>query len=782
MPDKISDDQREMILEFAQESRELIEQLEPSIIELGQKKDEQVLNSIFRLFHSIKGGAGFMGFNNIARVTHVAENLLDQVRTGKIHLQCPKHVYLLCDTCDFLKEALDYLEKHLSDNDLGDQANAIASKLEEEIKEDAHTPQPAKPGLETAEPNLELKITKEMLERFVQEADDVLQNIEQGLLTWLKSLKDLEIIDGLFRNIHSFKGNCGFYGFADLERLSHKMETVLEAARAGVEFGKSDPAKMLLQLEDVLHGAIEDIAQGGDGNISGLNIYLDLLNGMLPKDWQSTEDDLAPVRLGNILIDEGNLAPADVDAALETQRKPLGEILIEKGITTAADVDKALKSQKKSLGEILVEKGVTTSKHIKKALKKQEKARAEIIEDTSKKTIQPLIKRQDIRVDLGKLDHLLNIIGEMVITQNMLINNPEIEDLELESFNKAAQQMDKIIRELQEVAMTIRMIPVSGLFRRMVRLVHDLSGKFNKKVDLRVFGEDTELDKTVVETITDPLIHIVRNSLDHGLESIEERLKAGKSESGTVKLTAVHEEGEVWIIVEDDGRGLNREKILASAIKKGFIKDDGLEMTDEEVFDLIFLPGFSTAENVSDVSGRGVGMDVVKRNIERINGKIEVQSKLGEGTKIILCIPLTMAIIDGMMVSVGDSMYILPILSIRESFCPNPKAITVSPDGQELVRVREEFFPVVRLHELYKITPQHQELQNGILIVLETHKTRFCLFVDEILGQEQTVIKGLSNYIGNIRGVSGCTILGNGDVCMILDVGSLFKLAGVTGT
>lgn len=780
MPDKISDDQREMILDFAQESRELIEQLEPSIIELGQKKDEQVLNSIFRLFHSVKGGAGFMGFNNITHVTHAAENLLDQVRTGKIHLQYPEHVDLLCETCDFLKEALDHLEKHLNDNDLGDQANAIASKLEEEIKEDAHVPQPAKPGLETAEPNLELKITKEMLERFVQEADDILQNIEQGLLTWLKSPKDLEIIDGLFRNIHSFKGNCGFYGFADLERLSHKMETVLEAARAGIEFGKSDPAKMLLQLEDVLHGAIEDIAQGGNGNISGLNIYLDLLNGMLPKDWQSTEGDLAPARLGDILIDDGDLAPADVDAALETQRKPLGEILIEKGVTTAADVDKALKSQKKSLGEILIEKGVTTSKHIKKALKKQEKAKTEIIEDASKKTIQPLIKRQDIRVDLEKLDHLLNVIGEMVITQNMLINNPEIEDLELESFNKAAQQMDKIIRELQEVAMTIRMIPVSGLFRRMVRLVHDLSGKFGKKVDLLVFGEDTELDKTVVETITDPLVHIVRNSLDHGLESIEERLKAGKSESGTVKLTAMHEEGEVWITVEDDGRGLNREKILASAIKKGLIQDDGSEMTDEEVFDLIFLPGFSTAEKVSDISGRGVGMDVVKRNIERINGKVEIQSKLGEGTKIILCIPLTMAIIDGMMVRVGDSMYILPILSIRESFCPNPKAITISPDGQELVRVREEFFPVVRLHELYKITSQHQELQNGILIVLETHKTRFCLFVDEIVGQEQTVIKGLSNYIGNIRGVSGCTILGNGEVCMILDVSTLLKLAEAT--
>lgn len=783
MADNISSEQQEIIQEFVQESHELLEQLEPSIIELGQKRDEQVLNSIFRLFHSIKGGAGFMGLDNLANVTHAAENLLDQIRSGKISLKDPEHVNLLCQTCDFIKNVLEHLEHNQDDKGLEDQAETIASKLEQAIKEDAQVPQPEKPGPEATEPEFELKITEEMIDRFVLEADDLLQNVEQGLLTWLKSPKDLDVIGALFRNIHSFKGNCGFYGFADLEQLSHKMEAVLEAAREGVSFGISNPAKMLLQLVDVLRGAVGDISQGGNGNISGLDIYINLLDGILPKGWMPSDSTEASNRLGEILVKDGEVSATDVKFALESQRKPIGAILVEKGIASTADVNDALQSQQKSFGEILVDKGATTPDKIEAAIKKQEETRPKSkIEDISGKAKQPVIKRQDIRVDLGKLDHLINIIGEMVIAENMIVHNPDLRGLELENFNKAAQQMNKIVRELQETAMIIRMVPVSGLFRRMVRLVHDLSGKFGKKVDLQIHGEDTELDKTVVEIIADPLVHLIRNSLDHGLEKPDERIKAGKPEKGTVKLTASHEEGEVWITVEDDGMGLDREKILERAQSRGLLDGDGAEMTDKTIFGLIFQPGFSTAEKITAISGRGVGMDVVKKNIEKVNGKIEIKSKQGQGTTLTLRIPLTLAIIDGMMIRVGHSRYILPILSIRESFCTDPEAITISPDGQELVRVREEFFSVIRLHEMYNITPQHQELQDGILIVLETQDTKYCLFVDEILGQQQTVIKGLSSYLGNIRGASGCTILGDGDVCLILDVGSLLDMAETVGS
>jgi two-component system chemotaxis sensor kinase CheA len=372
---------------------------------------------------------------------------------------------------------------------------------------------------------------------------------------------------------------------------------------------------------------------------------------------------------------------------------------------------------------------------------------------------------------------LINLIGELVIAENMMINNPDLKGLELENFNKAGQHMSKLVRELQEMAMTIRMIPVSGLFRRMIRLVHDISVKAGKKVDLELIGEDTEMDKTVIETITDPLVHLLRNSLDHGLEPPDERLAAGKNEKGTVKLTASHEEGEVWVTIEDNGRGLNKERILAKAVEKGIIEGDGSDLTDKQICNLIFAPGFSTAAQITDISGRGVGMDVVKKNLEKIKGKIDVTSTPGQGTKIVLRIPLTLAIIDGMIVRVGTTTCIVPTLSILEAFRPEMSQITLTPDGDELARVRENFFPIIRLHDILGKEPDSRELPNGILIVLEYQESRFCLFIDEILGQQQTVIKGLSDFIGNVQGVSGCTILGDGGVSLILDVGGLVESA-----
>jgi two-component system chemotaxis sensor kinase CheA len=336
--------------------------------------------------------------------------------------------------------------------------------------------------------------------------------------------------------------------------------------------------------------------------------------------------------------------------------------------------------------------------------------------------------------------------------------------------------MSKIIRDLQEMAMVLRMVPVSGLFRRMIRLVHDLSAKAGKKVDLQLSGEETEVDKTVIETITDPLVHLLRNSLDHGLESPSDREKAGKSEKGLVKLSARHEEGEVWITVEDDGWGLNRDKLLAKASSKGLITGNGSDMSDKAVFNLIFAPGFSTAEKITDISGRGVGMDVVRKNLEKINGKIDVESRQGKGTRVRLRIPLTMAIIDGMLIRVGLTRCILPLLAIREIFCPELGAITVTPDGLELVKVRGQFFPIVRLHDIVNNQPGTEKLNEGVLVLVEHQETRVCLFVDEILGQQQTVIKGLSEYLGNARCVSGCTILGDGQVCLILDVGTLVEV------
>ena len=386
-------------------------------------------------------------------------------------------------------------------------------------------------------------------------------------------------------------------------------------------------------------------------------------------------------------------------------------------------------------------------------------------------------KRRDIRVDLDKLDTLINLVGELVIAQTLVTHNPDLRGHDFENFDKAAQHLDKISRDLQDISLSVRMIPISGVFRKMIRLVHDLSGKVKKKVELHLIGESTEVDKTVAELLADPLVHIIRNAVDHGVELPAVREENGKPPTGNVYLEAKHEGGEVWVTIRDDGAGLNREKILAKAIANGLVTGDGSNLSDREVFKLVFEPGFSTAETVTDVSGRGVGMDVVKKNLEQLKGRVEVFSKPGMGSTFILHIPLTLAIIDGMLLRVGRARYTVPILSIRETFRPQRGDVTKTMDGQEVVRIRGQLLPVIRIHELYDCQADHLTLEDGLLVVIEAHGEEVCLFVDELIGQQQTVIKGLSGYIGDVPGVSGCAILGTGEVSLILDVGGLLERA-----
>ncbi len=775
----IDDDQMEIIQEFVTESRDMIEQLEPAIIELGQNSDPETMNAIFRLFHSMKGSAGFLEFTHLTRVAHAAENLLDLIRNGEIALH-PEHVTLLCAACDFAKESLEMIETNFTDDSMVAAADAISEDLhqaieqakgvasgasQEQPEEESVPPEPAAETTQEAEPEEpaaqtrtapvtpdstalgteplfpEMEITEEMRNSFVQEGNELLQHAEQGLLAWSERPEDPESIGDIFRHIHSFKGNCGFFGYSQLEQLSHQMENVLDRVKSGSKLTVSNPTDTLLAALDQLQQTVNYIAEGKPPTVDELDHHLSELKSLLTP------------YIGDLLTEEG-VSPEDISTAVSYKKKPVGEILVERGSATAEQVDKALKRQQEAAKQ-----------------KQTEAAKAPA------RTSAPPARRQDIRVELGKLDSLINLIGELVIAENMLIHNPDLKGLQLENFNKAGQHMSKLVRELQEMAMNIRMIPVSGLFRRMIRLVHDISVKAGKKVDLQLIGEETEIDKTVIETITDPLVHLLRNSLDHGLEGPEERVAAGKHEKGTIRLSARHEEGEVWVTIEDDGRGLNRDKILEKAISKGLIEGDGSDLTDKQINNLIFAPGFSTAAQITDISGRGVGMDVVKRNLEKIKGKIDVSSTLGKGTIINLRIPLTLAIIDGMIVRVGSTTCILPTLSILEAYRPEPDQITITPDGKELARVRENFFPIVRLHDILGKQPDSRKLSDGILVVLEYQDSRFCLFIDEILGQQQTVIKGLSDFIGNVPGVSGCTILGDGGVCLILDVGTLVESA-----
>lgn len=723
MIDDDLDEKLEMVKDFVNEGREILDDVEPQLTVLEQNAafsgmvDEEILNTVFRLFHTLKGTASFLDLQTIISVTHEAETLLDIFRKGKAVVE-PRHVDLLYRTSDFIRGILDSLEQKLTDEDWEDGAEEIIGDLKKSLAPPAENDQAGEiPGGESREQResekgdclaeelytpsstleeMKLEITPEMTRRFAEEALELCDEAEAALLELEKPPHLTEYAGDAFRAFHSFKGNAGFFGYSDLEKVSHLAEAALNDIRDGRK--KCGPAVIsaLLSVIDTLRSGVKNISEGGGGGLPERDRIIQLL-----------------VRPDQCVPDKEK---QEAEAGGDCLKKENGQ-------------DKQTQAG----------------------------------------------QQQVIRVDIEKLDKLLDLVGELVIAEAMVANNQNIKGLHLDRFEKALMHLDKITREIQEVSMSMRMIPLAGTFRKMVRLVRDLAHKEGKKVNLEISGEETEVDKTIIEQISDPLVHIIRNAVDHGLESPRERRAAGKEETGNVRLEAKHSAGEVWIVVEDDGRGLSREKILKKGAERGLIRGDARDMKDEEVWRLIFEPGFSTAEKVSNISGRGVGMDVVKRNIEKLRGKVDIRSHEGQGTMFIVRIPLTLAIIEGMVVQVGKNRYTIPISSIRESFQPVEGQVTRTPDGLEVVRIRGELLPVVRLHEMYSVRPRCLRLSEGILIMVESDDKKCCLFVDELVGQQQIVIKGLSGYLGNVRGISGCAILGDGDISMILDISSLIK-------
>ena len=393
-----------------------------------------------------------------------------------------------------------------------------------------------------------------------------------------------------------------------------------------------------------------------------------------------------------------------------------------------------------------------------------------------KQAAAPVAETSSIRVSVEKVDQLINLVGELVITQAMLAQTAsEVDPVIYEKLLAGMSTLERNTRDMQESVMSIRMMPISLVFSRYSRVVRDLAAKLNKQVELKTIGESTELDRGLIEKIADPLTHLVRNSLDHGIESPEKRIAAGKPAKGTITLKASHQGGNIVIEVSDDGGGLNREKILTKARERDLpVKDD---ISDQEVWMLIFEAGFSTAEVVTDVSGRGVGMDVVKRNIQSMGGRVDIDSALGVGTRILVRLPLTLAILDGLSVSVGNEMFIVPLGYIIESLQPAAEDVkTVSGQGR-VVHVRDEYLPVVALHEVFNLQPKVTEVHQGIVLILETEGRKTALFVDELIGQHQVVVKSLESNYRRVQGISGATIMGDGRVALILDIGGIIAVS-----
>lgn len=722
---------QEMIRDFVNESRELLDEVEPQIIELEQRVssagiiDERLLNGIFRLFHTLKGSASFLDLQVITNVTHKAETLLEIFRNSQV-IVTSQHVDLLCRAADFIRMVLDQVEQEAHDRGFEDAAQSIIDDLVEAISSvDLEHKHPAgeeqKPqengNVSVGEEEGDMEITTDIIKRFVEEAMDFCEEAETAILALEKSPDAIPARETL-RVFHSLKGNAAFLGLPGIEKVSHLAESILEGVIAKERKCDGVTITVLLTLIDSLRSGIRRVEEGQFPELPDL-----------PQLIQFVEQALDMPGIGGMDISAGDVAGEQEEVS-------------SKGFIQKQDGDE------KPMSDQPVSNYQNSDK------------------------IQH--RSQFIRVDTDKLDQLLDLVGELVIAEAMVASHSLGSGYD--QMGKAVRQLDKVTREMQEVALSLRMVPLTTTFRKMVRLVRDLAKKENKQVELEIRGAETEVDKTVIEHISDPLVHLIRNAVDHGIETPAERKAAGKPEVGRVTIEARHSTGEVWIIVQDDGRGLDREEIIRKGVEKGIITDgQGENLPDEDVWQLIFEPGFSTAKEVSDVSGRGVGMDVVRENVEKMNGRIEVYNRPGCGTTFLIRIPLTLAIIEGMIIKVGESRYTIPIGSIKESFKPLPSMITRTPDGLEVVQLRGKLLPVLRLHEIYNIETSCQELTEGILIAVQNNEQMSCLFVDELVGQQQIVIKGLPGYLEHVKGISGCAILSDGSVSLIMDIAGLLQ-------
>jgi len=550
---------------------------------------------------------------------------------------------------------------------------------------------------------------------FIAEGREHIESAESGLLELESKPGDSEVINQIFRAFHTIKGMAGFLNLAEIGSLAHSAENLLDLARKG---------------ELVLAGANTDVVFES----------IDMLKKMLAGLKESVESD-KPV-------------PA---------QKPLPQLLAKlkasaEGQALADSLSTPQTREKdRKLDEILETKSEFPTKDVS--------AKAKTHSDDEK-----------IKVSTTRLDNLINMASELVIAQLMVAEEVNTNlTVEHELGRKVAHQ-SKIVRELQELSMSMRMVPIQGVFQKMARLVRDLSRKAGKTINFTTLGEETELDRSIVDKIADPLVHMVRNSVDHGIESPEERAKTGKSPDGRIELRAFHQAGDIVIEIEDDGKGLDKERILKKAVDNGVVKEDQ-ELSDEEIFKLIFHAGLSTAQKVTNISGRGVGMDVVRKNIESLRGKVDISSTPGKGTIFTIRLPLTLAIIDGLVVTVGGHRYIIPINSIVRSLRPTAQQLSSVQNRGEMAMVRGELLPLVRLYRLFDTVPTTEDPTASSLVIVEDSGRRCCLLVDELLGQQQVVIKSLGNGLGTAKGVSGGAIMGDGRVSLILDIPGLMELA-----
>lgn len=586
---------------------------------------------------------------------------------------------------------------------------------------------------------------------FLEEAFEHIEGVESAVLEVERFPDDTAKIDDLFRPFHTIKGGAGFLNFRDVGSLTHEAETLLDQSRRGERKITPGLIDLIFDVVDILKAqffAIRDYINSPSGDTVPQPPVVDMIRHL--------RDVVA-----------GRVNPQGHSTHGGCAGQPVGENLVEQGVVAKEVVDFALESQKsgrtdKKTGEILMEAKAATARQVSQALRVQNPASGGEQKAVSR-------GEQSVRIDTGKLDALIEMMGELVIAQAQVSANSSVhEDPRL---LKNVEQASKIVRDVQELAMGMRMIPIGGTFQRMARLVRDVSRKAGKTVELSISGEDTELDKNVIEQINDPLVHMVRNAVDHGVETPEERAAAGKEPTGRVHLGAFHHGGNIVIEIHDDGKGLDPKKLIAKGIEKGLVQPDE-ELSDQQAFQLVFAPGFSTAEKVTDISGRGVGMDVVRRNMEALRGRVDISSELGKGSTFSIRLPLTLAIIDGMIVRVGTEHFIIQTITVEQALRPTAEQITTVQQRGEMLNVRGSLIPMIQLGQLFGLTGRVDPCES-MVVIAQSGSGHVGLVVEELIGQQQVVIKTLGERFKNLRGISGAAVLGDGRVGLILEVGGI---------
>lgn len=699
------------------ENGQLLERLQEIVLEQKDEEcfDEDSINEIFRTMHTIKGSSGIMMFDDITAVAHKLEDVFFYLRESHPqnvpHLELVEHVLAVAD---FITGEMEKIEN-------GDTADGDSSKI-------------------------------------IADIDEFLNAIKGEKSEKRKVVKE---------NVHEEPKQ--FYIAPMATSASHFFKIYLTYS-PGIQLANVHAYKTVYALKEIA----EDIMYSPEDIISNAGSADEILeNGFkILLQTQSTEEDLQQLIQTGYELDKVEIYPCtakeyqqgfdSVGSEIRIDLESSVEEIEAKTEKTSVDAKPAESKKPIAPGDFVI-----ASKEPGKAKK--------LAKDKAKKSE----KAAFISVDVSKMDMLMDLIGELVISESVVLQNQDLKvpGLKLDNFNKAAAQMTKISTDLQNVIMSMRMVPLTNTFQKMNRIVFDVSRKLGKDIEFEMIGENTEVDKNIIEHISDPLMHLVRNSVDHGIETKEEREASGKKEKGKVTLSAKTESGKVWIGVTDNGKGLDRDKIMAKAKKQGILDPTRPDSsyTDKEVYQFITLPGFSTNEQVTEYSGRGVGMDVVVSNLQSIGGALEIESEPGFGSTMSLKIPLTLAIIDGIVMEVGNSSFVIETGVVKEFVSVNEEMMLHEPNGEEFVMIRGECYPVLRIGDWYHLRGHKSKVEEGMMVIIEVEKKNICLFVDRLIGKQEIVVKPIPSYIRKVKGLSGCTQLGDGSIALILDAANLIE-------